>query len=1016
MRLTSMLWGAISLSAYGCGLLRADEEVDFQRDVLPILSEHCTLCHGVDASSRQGSLRLDQRESALQGGDSGEPAIVPKDPDQSELLRRITSSDLAVRMPPPEHEALTPEQIALLRHWIEQGAAYAEHWAFVPPEKRPLPEGFGEHPVDAFVFSKLRDMGMTPSPRAPDERLCRRLYLDVIGLPPSPDELRAFARDGYEKTLERLLASPLYGERWARVWLDVARYSDTNGYEKDLKREQWIWRDWVIRALNRDKPYDEFIIEQIAGDLLPNAGQEEIIATGFLRNSMINEEGAIVPEQFRMVEMFDRMDCIGKAILGLTTQCAQCHSHKFDPLTQDEYYGLFAFLNDTYESQSWVFTAEQQRSLDAIRDAIEHVRNRVKANAPNWRTDLEAFATSIADPIDNDRILRFEQMEAVSGLNHPVQEEDGSVLMLGHTSNDIFLVAKPSTYSGTGLRMEILTHGDLPFRGPGRSSVGGWDINELEVLYREHPSEEWKKLALCNPTADFSEPENVHGDGKRRTGPVAFLIDGTDDTAWQADRGLGNRNQPSVAVVQFAEPLRPSEPAEASGGNQSQLKIVFRMTDMVGCARFSLVEVESPRASPVDYQAILAANNSEHARTQVQSEALFDAFLASRPEWKSEADEIRSLREQYPQPLTSVLHLAKRDASKSRVTYWLDRGEWNQPQHAVEPHVPASLNPMPAAWPRDRLSFARWLVSDQSPLAARVAVNRVWQSLFGVGLVETSEDFGTRAPLPLHQELLDWLATDFMENGWSQKELIRKIMTSQVYQQDSVLTSEAKERDPQNRYLSRFPRHRVDAEVIRDIALSASGLISIHAGGPSVIPPVPQNILDYNYTYPSYWKPATGPDRYRRSVYIFRKRSMPDPVLSTLDSPNGDAACTRRLRSNTPLAALTTLNEPVFVEAARALAMRVLKESPPTDEDRVRVMFQLCTNREPLPEQLSLLLERIEQWKSRIHATTLDCRAILGETPEQAISVPEPYCEEDAAVWTLLARVLLNLDETIVKS
>jgi len=377
--------------AVGPGL-RAALAVDFQKDVQPILSEHCTLCHGVDAGQRQGGLRLDQREAALQGGDSASAAIVPGQPDGSELVRRITSSDADEVMPPPSHnKPLSPKQIETLRQWIADGAAYQSHWAFLPPVKSPLPTGGPSHPVDAWVTARLRELNMSPSPEAPAGTLCRRLYLDLIGLPPSPEELLEFEQRGYEATVDKLLASERFGEKWARHWMDVARYSDTNGYEKDLQREQWAWRDWVIEALNRDLPYDQFLIEQVAGDLLPNASQSQIIATGFLRNSMINEEGAIVPEQFRMVEMFDRMDCLGKAVLGVSTQCAQCHSHKFDPLTQDEYYGLFAFLNNTYEAQSWVYTAEQLQQLADLRGKIGDAEERLKASRTQWPQELAAW-------------------------------------------------------------------------------------------------------------------------------------------------------------------------------------------------------------------------------------------------------------------------------------------------------------------------------------------------------------------------------------------------------------------------------------------------------------------------------------------------------------------------------------------------------------------------------------------------------------------------------------------------
>ena len=480
-------------------------------------------------------------------------------------------------MPPPSHnKPLSAKQIETLRQWIADGAAYQSHWAFVPPRKAPLPAAGAPHPVDAWVLARLRELEMSPSPEAPAGALCRRLYLDLIGLPPSPEELKEFEQRGYDATVDKLLASERFGEKWGRQWMDVARYSDTNGYEKDLQREQWAWRDWVIDALNRDMPYDQFLIEQVAGDLLPNASQSQIIATGFLRNSMINEEGAIVPEQFRMVEMFDRMDCLGKAILGLSTQCAQCHSHKFDPLTQDEYYGMFAFLNNTYEAQSWVYTAEQQQQIADIRGKIADAEQRLKASRPQWPQELAAWEQNLAARQITWEPLVATLLETISGLNHPTQEADRSILMQGHTSADVFLIAAPKLDGVTGLRLEALNHRDLPHNGPGRSRLGTWALQELEAFVKPPGSNDWTKLKLVNATADFSEPLQKQADGKKASGPVAHLIDGTDDTTWNADRGIGRRNQPSVAVVQFEPPLTYPE--------GTQLKIAWRNTDMLGCA------------------------------------------------------------------------------------------------------------------------------------------------------------------------------------------------------------------------------------------------------------------------------------------------------------------------------------------------------------------------------------------------------------------------------------------------
>jgi mono/diheme cytochrome c family protein len=1007
---------------------------DFQREIQPILAEHCAHCHGVDAETRQGDLRLDIRQAALEGGESGAAAIVAGRPDESEMVRRIRSDDPDEIMPPPhEKKPLSPRQVELLEQWIAAGATYDPHWAFVAPRKLPPPAaGGGErHPIDAFVHARLTAEGILPSPSADDATLCRRLHLDLIGLPPSPDDLAAFERDGYEKTVDRLLASQRYGEKWGRHWLDLARYSDTNGYEKDLPREQWTWRDWVIAAINRDMPYDEFIVAQIAGDLLPAATTEQVVATGFLRNSMLNEEGAIVPEEFRMVEMFDRIDCVGKSVLGLTTQCAQCHTHKFDPLTHDEYYGVFAFLNNSYESISYVPTPEQQRQIDTLHGQIAAAEQRIRGNRPGWEREAAAWEANVAAGLAAWAPLAMEEMESVNMLNHPAQLEDRSILMIGHRDKEIILVTGTAIPNGaTGLQVEALTHGDLFMRGPGRD--GPWELAEVTVFSRRDKAAAWEAVPIADATADFSQAERrvprpagskKPGDGKEpddgtvSRGPVANLIDGDVDSSWAADRGHLLRNQPSAAVLQFGRPL------DLPAG--SQLKIVLRMNvgkspdtgteTMPGCCRLSLTTHPAPSAPAIDHAAILAIRTPRDRRTPAEVAAIFAAWRKTVPDLKPVNDEIDTLWKAMPVAPTTVLHLAEREPGRHRATHLLDRGVWNRPLRVIGPHVPAALHPFPDDAPRNRLGFARWLVDPRSPLTARVAVNRIWQTLFGQGLVDPPDDFGTRTPVPAHKDLLDWLAVDFMERGWSQKQAIRQIVMSETYRQSSRTTPDLLARDPANRLLARGPRFRVDAEVVRDIALAVSGLITHKLGGPGVIPPVPQNVLDYNYVYPKFWKAAEGPERYRRAVYLFRKRSMPDPVLGTFDSPNGDLSCARRLRSNTPLAALTGLNEPVFVEAARALALRVLREEG-DDDGRAHLAFVLCTSRPPTADERREMLAFLAAQRRRLADGWVDARDVAGGGEHPIAALPAGTTPQDAAAWTLLSRVLLNLDETVTKN
>ena len=1023
--------------------------IDFAREVQPILAENCLHCHGPDAQDRKAGLRLDTRDGALQGGKSGVATIVEHKPADSELIARILSTDEEDMMPPPkEKKTLTAAQIDTLRRWIAEGAPYTSHWAFTAPVQAPLPLSLSPplsaarplppHPVDAFIAAKLPAAGLAASAPADPATLCRRLFLDLTGLPPSPADVDAFvaaAAQGLAPAVEalitRLLAGERYGEKWARVWLDAARYADSNGYEKDLPREQWAWRDWVIHALNRDQPYDQFLIEQIAGDLLPQPTQDQIVATGFLRNGMINEEGAIIPEQFRIEGVVDRLDCLGKATLGLTLQCAQCHTHKFDPITHDDYFGIFAFLNNTYEAQSWVYTAEQQQQIAKLKNDLRAVDDRLKKAEPQWSEKFAAWENQLR----TDRAatlwtpLVAAEMGSTSGLNHPVQLADHSILTEGHpsTKGDIFVIATPDLAGATGLRLEALGHDDMPFGGPGRSLYGTWAISELEVTAQLPGTTTWEKVALKNASADFAEPARAlerewdaafDKEQRRTLGPVAFLIDGSNDTAWRADRGPGRRNTDSVAVVQFAAPL--AFPA----GTKLRFLLRYhhsgddngRHNCMLGRCRLSLTTTPDPRAAPVDYAAVLALDPPADQRTPRQSDALFTAWRASDPSLKKFVTEADALWKKFPAATTSVLHLTERSPADTRATRLLDRGAWDKPLHPVAPHVPTALHALPADAPANRLTLARWIADRRSPLTARVAVNRVWQSLFGTGLVETAEDFGTRTPVPLHQDLLDWLAVDFMEHGWSQKHLVRTLVSSRTYQQTSRATPAQLERDPRNQYLARGPRFRADAEVVRDVALSIAGLLSPKLGGPSIFPPIPENVLSYNYSKVTYWDVPTGPDRYRRSLYVFRKRSMPDPMLSAFDAPNGDFSCVRRIRSNTPLAALTGLNETILVEAAQAFALRLWREGGPTDADRATHAYRLATARPPRPAERDAVVQLVTATRTRLRQGELKAGDIAFSVLTRPADLPADATPIDLAAWTIAARVVLNLDETLTKN
>jgi len=1008
------------------------EKLTFNRDIRPILSDHCFTCHGQDNSARKSELRLDLREEALKGGESGEPALVPCKPDESELLARLLTHDRTEVMPPPKAKnPVKPEEIEILGRWIAEGAEYQPHWAFIPPQ-RTQAVGNG---IDAFVKTRLSAVGMKPSQEASPETLCRRLWLDLVGLPPSPAEtddfLTAWAVDqesAYKDLVEKLLASPRYGEKWARHWLDVARYADSDGYEKDLPRQQWAWRDWVIRSINEDMPYDRFIVEQVAGDLLPDATQDQLVATGYLRNSMVSEEGAIVAEQYRKEGMFDRMDALGKGVLGLTVQCAQCHTHKFDPITHDEYYSMFAFLDDTYEATSRVYGPDKTKLRKQIETDIAAVNEQLKKNAPDWQDRLVKWISSSQEKATSWEVLTPQEPTWGGGLVHPDVLPDKSVISLGFRGSDgeLSFTAEQDLTGATGLRLEALTHGDLIFGGPGRNVDGLFAVSEFTAEAQLPGATEWKKLELTNASADFESPEHPLGElfrreenDKRVLGPSAFLIDGKPETAWSPDRGAGRRNAPTEVVMRFKEGLKFPAGTKLRGTLRfahSGKDTHGRHSNLLGRFRVAITRSQDPTAAPYSTEARLAMETPADKRTPAQQQSLFNAWRQSEPEFHVANEEIGKLWSCFPEADTTVLNLAQRAPEDTRRTHLLERGAWDQPGHEVSPGTPAFLPPMAKSDEPPRLAFARWLVDRRSPTAARVEVNRVWQALFGQGLIDRPEDFGVRAAAPAQSEVLDWLAVEFMDKGWSRKELIRTIVRSATYRQDSRVTPELLERDPGNRMLGRGPRFRVEAEVVRDIALRTSGLLMEKTGGPSVFPPVPQSLMATSFIQVDFWKTATDSERYRRSLYVFRRRSMPDPALSSFDAPNGDTACAGRVRSNTPLAALASLNEAVFVEAARALALRVLREGGATDASRAAYAFRLCTGRIADPDEIGEIVRLLESRRAKLADGWLSARELATGDGTKLPDLPPGTTPNDAAAWTIAARVLLNLDETLCKN
>ncbi|HXX92933.1 MAG TPA: PSD1 and planctomycete cytochrome C domain-containing protein [Planctomycetota bacterium] len=1004
-------------------LAQADPPVDFRRDVRPILSDNCFLCHGPDDKRRKGDLRLDVRGD-LYTVREGHAALVPGKPGESELFRRLTTKDADDHMPPAKSgKKLTDRQIALIRRWIEEGARWSDHWAFVPPERPELPgvkrEAWVRTPVDRFILARLEREGLGPSDEAGRETLLRRLSLDLTGLPPTAAELDLFRADtradAYERQVDRLLASPHFGERWARHWLDAARYADSDGFEKDKPREAWFYREWVISAFNRDLGYDRFITEQIAGDLLPGAGQGEVVATGFLRNSMVNEEGGVDPEQFRMEAMFDRMDAIGRSILGLTVQCGQCHSHKFDPLTQEEYYRMFAFLNNSHEACVTVYTPEETQVRAQILRDIRDIEQDLRHREPQWREKLRAWEESVRGGQPDWTITHPSVDDISTGGQKYLSLEDGSFLAQSYapTKHRVKFTFTTKEEPVTGFRLELLTDPNLPRNGPGRSVKGTAALTEFDV--EAGPADGSKppsKVKIASATADVETPEKPldpmfdDKSGKKRvTGPVSFAIDGKDETAWGIDNGPGRRNQPRKAVFVLEKPISFKGGAlihvylkQNHGGWNSD----DNQNCNLGRMRISTTSCPDPVVDPLPAAVRAILGIPEDRRSAAQWEAVFSTWRTFVPEWKEANDRIEALWARHPEGSTQLV-LKERDSA--RMTHLLTRGDFLKPDRAVTPGVPAFLNPLPADAPPNRLSFARWMVDRKAPTTARAMVNRVWQSCFGTGLVSTSEDLGSQAETPSHPELLDWLAVEFMDRSWSLKAFLRTLVTSATYRQSSKATVDLLARDPANRLLARGPRFRVEGEVVRDIALAASGLLNPRIGGPSVCPPAPEVLFQPPVSYgPKVWKEEKGEDRYRRALYTFRYRSVPYPALQTFDTPNGDASCVRRSRSNTPLQALTTLNEPLFVECARALAARVIAEGGPTDRERLEWAFRRCTARPPTDKERDLLLGFLARQKDHLAGKEAQLKELSG-----AGATPE------AGAWTAVSRVLLNLDETITK-
>ena len=1017
---------AILLTCF-CPTVFGDEGPDntFSREILPLLSERCFLCHGPDEETRVSEFRLDIRNEAVEERD-GSFIIKPSDPDSSELIKRLTSHDEDIMMPPPDSgkEPLTVAEVDQVKQWIKNGAVWSTHWAFVAPTRPEVPRvkqaDWIRNPIDAFVLRRLEEENLAHSAHADRVVLLRRLSLDLIGLPPTIAEIDAFeaddSPDAYEKQVERLLDSPHYGERWGRIWLDAARYADSDGFEKDKPREVWFYRDWVINSLNRDLPYDQFIIEQIAGDLLPNATQDQIVATGFLRNSMLNEEGGIDPEEFRMQAMFDRMDTVGKAVLGFTVQCAQCHTHKYDPLSHREYYQMFAFLNNSHEAQPTVYTPQQQTQRDEIARQIAQIEEKLRTDNPDWAKQMSAWEATVRDDQPVWTVLPIEN--AGSGTQRYFRQPDDSLLAQGYapTRFDAPFSVTTDLPELRSFRLEVLNHPNLPAEGPGRGFDGQFALTEFTVK-AESVADPQKSIVakIVQATADFGNERKELGEpfvddaGKSAgfTGPVEYAIDGDKKTAWGIDAGPGRRNQPRKAV--FVAEKNIAFPGGTKltftlGQHQGGANSDNNETLNLGRFRISANRVEAI-ADPVPTVVREILEIPFDRRTDEQMASVFSFWRTTIPDWKDANEQIETLWQKHPEGTTQFV---LQERTNPRETNVLARGDFLKPIEQVSAAIPSFLHENSET--KSRLDFARWMVDRESPTAARSIVNRVWQAYFGTGIVDTPEDFGSQGAIASHPELLDWLSVEFMERGWSLKHLHRLIVSSATYQQSSSIRTDDPRQldDPDNRLLSRGARFRVDAEIVRDIFLAASGLLNENIGGRSVYPPAPGFLFQKPASYgPKDWAYETDAEKYRRAIYTFRFRSVPYPALQAFDAPSGEFSTVRRTRSNTPLQALTTLNETLFVECAQALARRVVSEGGDNDADRLVFAFRCCVARRPTVEEVKVLLDFLKTQLERFEDKSNPMEFIGEHAAEVNAS--------KLAAWTIVSRIILNLDETITK-
>lgn len=1001
--------------------------VDFGRDVFGVLRKACFECHGPE--KQEGELRLDRRSDLFDSG-----TVVSGNPADSELLRRITLPRSHEEIMPAIGEPLSKREISRIRRWIQQGADWPEsfqaerHWSYVTPKRPALPEllpnstvpaGWRRNPVDDFVAARLTEEGLSPSHDADPETLVRRTFLDLTGLPPSPAEVDAFVAspsdENYEKLVDELLSRPQFGERWARPWLDLARYADSHGFQRDNLRDIWAYRDWVIQALNDDMPFDRFTLEQIAGDLLPNATESQKIATGFHRCTPTNVEAGSLPEETRTEQVIDRVNTTGAVWLGTTLECCQCHDHKYDPFSMKDYYRLLAFFNSTEAEadranpkspSSIKFNGPKMvisnREKDGRRDELKKQQEQLTATLAKRRKVLaKGLNTWVGDftekrgELPETHVLDVVRFQSTGQKDAPEFLDDGSILLAGKNppDKDVYKVTvKTGLQDIAAFQLEALTHKSLPGTGPGRGDrkKTNFVLNEFSASLSS--GDESTPLKFQSAIADFSQ-NNWDVNGALKTAAK---------TGWAIAPQFGKSHWAKFIL---------SERLNCDGEQHLtfELKQEYGAARSIGCLRLSAItgNLAAESVSP-EIAAIMKKSPTKWSAEERKK------LLAFRISQDSESNDVTAELDDLKQQLNTLepdTTLVMIELAKPRMSYVYDRGDYRKQGDKVKPGTPETLHPMPDG-PANRITLARWLTDPSNPLVARVTVNRWWAEIFGTGIVSTVEDFGIKGEAPSHQELLDWLAVEFMENGWSMKKLLRTIVLSSTYRQSSAISEQLRQQDDKNRLLARGPRFRMDAEMIRDNILAASGLLSLKQFGPSIRPYQPDGIWSKVGGNSYKYEVSPGSEQYRRGIYVVLKRGAPYPSFINFDASARLSCTVQRSRTNTPLQALTLLNDPVYVDAAKALARRVLTEKKTaTAKEQLSFAFQLCTARKPGPEESGVLLDLLETQKSVNLARPQQARSYAKGT-----KLPPDVDEATFAAWCSVASTLINLHETITKN